>query len=246
MPPRRGRAAPELSIVIPVYREMANINGCLEHLRGQPGIESAEVIVVDGREGSTLEAIRRWDNPFALRAVVAPKGRGRQLNAGAEAARGQILLFLHVDTLLPLRALSRVRRALDRADVGAFSLGVAAPGALLRLWLKAVNLRKALSGTPYGDQGYFLRRELFLALGGFREIPIMEDVELMRRVRRRGLRLEILSARVLTSDRRWRRRGYLANFLRNALLYLLFHMGVPAERLARLYRPNYDKVDSGS
>ena len=228
---------PRFSIVVPVYREQENIASCLEALDSLGRIEEVELIVVDGDGGSTLEAIPSRARRYALRTVVSPPGRGRQMNAGAAAASGEILLFLHVDTFLPPQALSLAERALRKAAAGAFSVDHPS-GPVFRWWVGVLNLFKRIFRTPYGDQGYFLRRETFRALGGFEEIPIMEDVALMRALHRRRLKIRILRARVLTSDRRWRKRGYAFNFLRNMLLLWLYFLGAPPRLLAGWYRPD--------
>ena len=230
-------SAPKFSIVIPVFREQANIALCLESLERLRRIREVEVVVADGDGGSTLAALPPRPRPYALHGVLSPPGRGRQLNAGAARAAGEILVFLHVDTLLPAKALGLIEAALETAAAGAFSLDHPS-GRLFKWWVGVLNLFKRLFGTPYGDQACFLRRETFCALGGFEEIPIMEDVALMRRLHRRHLRVRILPARVMTSDRRWRKTGYAFNFLRNLLLLWLYFLGVPPRWLAAVYRPH--------
>jgi rSAM/selenodomain-associated transferase 2 len=234
---------PAFSIVIPVFREQRNIARCLDSLEQVARIEQAEIIVVDGDGGSTLEAIPRRHWRFALRTILSPPGRGGQMNAGAAEAVGEILVFLHVDTFLPRRALDLVEGALGPASAGAFSVDHPS-GRLFKWWVGVLNLFKGLFRTPYGDQVFFMRRDTFWTVGGFEEIPIMEDVSFMRRLHRRHMRIRILRAKVVTSDRRWRKTGYAFNFLRNVLLLWLYFLGLPPRWLAVLYRPNSTSLET--
>jgi rSAM/selenodomain-associated transferase 2 len=233
---------PHCSIVIPVYREQANISVCLQHLCRLRGIANSEVVVVDGDGGSTLQAIGRGEFPFRLVEIISEKGRGVQMNAGAEAASSSRLVFLHVDTLLPERGLELVIRTLKQYDAGAFSLGVIGARGLFHIWLAYVNGRKRLSFTPYGDQAMFMSRDTYLRVGGFPRIPIMEDVAITNRLKREGIRLKLLRSKVLTSPRRWNRSGYLVNFLKNTALLVLYRMGVSPRVLAGFYRHNSDRM----
>ena len=233
---------PRCSIIIPVYKEQENINTYLHYLRALRGIEQCEVIVVDGDEGSTLRAIRRIDFPFRLVEIISRRGRGVQLNGGAEAASAAYLLFLHVDTLLPETGLALVIRALKSYDAGAFALGVIGASGLFNTWLAYVNGRKRLSFTPYGDQGMFMTRDTYRRVRGFPQIPIMEDVAMTVRLKRTGARLKLLHAKVLTSGRHWCRNGYFLNFLKNTALFTLYRMGVSPWALAGYYGHNSDKT----
>jgi rSAM/selenodomain-associated transferase 2 len=230
------------SIIVPVYREQENIDLCLRHLSGLRGIGKCEVILVDGDGGSTLQAVRRRAYPFALLQITSEKGRGTQLNAGADVAAAPSLLFLHVDTILPGAALDLVARTLKTYDAGAFALGVPEAGGLFRTWLAYVNGRKRLSFTPYGDQALFMRRDTFRRAGGYPRIPVMEDVAMTDRLKRSGARLKLLHTKVLTSPRRWKKHGYFINFLKNTALYTLYRMGVSPWTLAGYYRYNSDKI----
>jgi len=235
-------AAPLCSIIIPVYREGRNIDTCLKALQRQRRIGECEVIVADGDGGSTLDAIARGEPALPPVELVTGRGRARQMNTGAAAARSDKLLFLHVDTFLPPRGLDLVIRTLESYDAGAFSLGVVDAGPLFNTWLAYVNGRKRFSFTPYGDQGLFMTAKVFRAVDGFPDLPLMEDVVMTDRLKRGGFRLKLLHSRVLTSPRRWKRSGYILNFLKNTALYLLFRIGVSAQRLGRLYQPVPDKT----
>jgi rSAM/selenodomain-associated transferase 2 len=225
-----------ISVIIPVWREQALINRLLEHLLTEQGGFARQLIVVDGEAtGPTLSAI--GDRRRVI-GITSAAGRARQMNAGAALAKGEILLFLHADTLLPPGAPEQIRRlmASDGCDAGAFSLGVDSRRWAYRLIAWAATWRSRLSRVPYGDQAIFMRRSYFIELGGFADISLMEDVELMRRIKRRGGRAVVLPSSVTTSARRWERQGIILHTLRNWLLVSLFYLGVPADKLARYYR----------
>jgi rSAM/selenodomain-associated transferase 2 len=224
-----------VSVIIPVYCEPAIINGTIDTVRLLGGGKTAEIIVVDGRaEEETIAAIR----DKAVRKLLSKKGRGGQLNRGAAIATGDVLLFLHADTVLPPAAFERIAEAMcDEGCVGgAFDLRIDSTRAAFRIIETAANLRSRLTRIPYGDQAIFLRASCFRTLGGFREIPIMEDVDLMRRVKRKAGKIVIFREPVITSARRWEKEGLLFVTLRNWFLVTLYLCGVAPERLARFYR----------
>lgn len=226
---------PAFSIIVPVFREEANIRGLIEHVASLEAPGGSEIVIVDGSPGQETLAV--VPEGAALR-VESDKGRGRQMNAGARAARGEVLLFLHADTRLPPGGLRSIREALSDGSIcgGAFSLRIDSHRPALRLIGHVANLRSRCTRVPYGDQAIFVRRRDFEALGGFIEAPIMEDLEFMRRVRRSGRRVRILDAEALTSARRWDKEGVWRCTARNLLLRLLFRLGVSPQRLARFYR----------
>ncbi|TSA44412.1 MAG: glycosyltransferase [Deltaproteobacteria bacterium] len=224
-----------LSVIIPVFCEWTVINRTIATVRCQRGGDAAEIIVVDGQaEGETIAAIR--DN--AVQKLHSEKGRGRQLNRGAAIATGDVLLFLHADTVLPPAAFERIAGAMrDKGCVGgAFDLRIDSPRAAFRVIETVAGLRSRLTRIPYGDQAIFIRASCFRTLGGFKEIPIMEDVDLMRRVKRKGWKITIFREPVITSARRWEKEGLLFGTLRNWLLVTLYLCGVAPERLTRFYR----------
>jgi rSAM/selenodomain-associated transferase 2 len=224
------------SIIIPVLNEMAVIREAVGRVRSISGGEEAEIIIADGDPaGRTLRALPDG----AVRKLLSEPGRGRQLNRGAGAASGEILIFVHADTQLPPDALIRIREALrDRTLAGgAFDLTIDSPRRAFRTIERVASLRTRLTRIPYGDQAIFLRRAWFESLGGFRDLPIMEDVDLMRRLKHAGGRIAILPERVVTSARRWEREGIFITTLRNWSLVTLFILGVDAGWLARWYRP---------
>jgi len=225
---------PILSVIIPVFEEAGTIHRTLSCLVAETSRFRAETIIVDGDpQGSTISVIK----PRSLTTLVGPKGRGPQMNAGARVARGTLLLFLHADTLLPRGALRAATRTCARPGIagGAFSLGIDHLGQIFR-WIEVTaNLRARLTRIPYGDQAIFLRRAVFESMGGFKEIPIMEDIDLMQRLKRAGHRVAILPERVRTSPRRWETEGPVFCTIRNTLLSTLYFSGIPAEQLKRFY-----------
>ena len=228
----------ELSIIVPVHSECGEINSCLERLAGLDEIDQAEVVVVDGHGGDTLRCIREDGHGLALRTVVSAPGRGFQMHRGALESRGRYLMFLHVDTVLPVNALTLVRRTLRRNRAGCFDMCILTIDPLIRLISVLASLRARFSRIPYGDQTHFFRRDSYFALGGYKSIPLMEDVDLMRRLRRRGVPVRILRERIGTSDRRWKKEGILRSTLRNWSIYLGYLLGVSPRLLARHYRPH--------
>jgi rSAM/selenodomain-associated transferase 2 len=193
-----------------------------------------EIIVVDGeKKGGTLRAI----SPKGLKTVLAPRGRGAQMNHGAAIASGSIFLFLHADTLLPEDAPQAILEACKPPHIagGTFTLGIDARGKAFRAIEALVRLRTRLSRIPYGDQGIFIKKSIFHELGGYPEIPIMEDVALMDQLKRRGKKIAILPETVSTCARRWKKEGLCYCTLRNRILMLLYASGVAPSRLARFY-----------
>ncbi len=224
-----------LSIIIPVLHEAGNINDHLDHLHSLDPSGYTEIIVVDGdAEGGTIKMVR---DEKVVTAISDP-GRAIQMNRGAARASGDILLFLHADTLLPPDAFEKIRRYMSdsRFVAGAFDLGIGTGRRLLRITEHYVALRTRLTNIPFGDQAVFIRKEYFEKIGGFKPIPIMEDVEIMARIRKRGDRICIIPEKVTTSARRWEKEGVLFSTFRNWTLQILYLVGVPPERLAKFYR----------
>ncbi|MDX9785318.1 MAG: TIGR04283 family arsenosugar biosynthesis glycosyltransferase [Desulfobacterales bacterium] len=225
---------PKISVIMPVYREEKTIQRTLSHLTSINNSEYIEIIVVDGQSGgNTLHAV----SEPRIKKIIGPKGRGAQMNCGAMMATGNILLFLHADTLLPYNALEAICSAARKPHIagGAFNLGIDGEKKRFRLIEATVRARTRLTRIPYGDQAIFIKKAVFHNLGGYPEIPIMEDVALMRRIKTQGMKITILPACVLTSARRWETEGIFYCTLRNWLLSALFSAGVSAARLAHLY-----------
>ncbi len=220
-------AVPELSIVIPALNEAGAIRMTIDAIL-DPDVE---VIVVDG---GSVDGTREIAAAVGARVIDAPPGRGPQQNAGAAQARGRLLLFLHADTLPPVYYLDIVRQTLADPTValGAFRLGIDRPGLGPRAVELGVRIRCALRKMPYGDQAFFMRAETFRRLGGFAEIPLMEDVDLVRRARNVG-RIKVVRESVVTSGRRWVSAGVLRMTLINPICLAAFQLGVAPARIAK-------------
>jgi rSAM/selenodomain-associated transferase 2 len=226
---------PFISVIMPVFREQETIKLAMERLAQLSGSKNSEIIVVDGDpEGGTIRMIDR----AGMITAIAPKGRASQMNHGAALASGKVLLFLHADTLLPADAFNRIEQAVhaDRCIAGAFDLGIDSPRWIFRITERYVALRTRLTGIPFGDQAIFIRHDYFGSIGGYRDIPLMEDVELMQRIKKDKGRISVVPAKVMTSPRRWEREGVFCCTLRNWMLQLCYVLGIPPEQLARWYR----------
>jgi rSAM/selenodomain-associated transferase 2 len=224
---------PRLTIVVPTLNEAERIVACLQKLRKlRKG--GAELIVADG--GST-DATVVLAKPWADRVLVGPRGRAKQMNHGASVAAGDVLLFLHADTSLPPDARAALDAALADAKVqwGRFDVQIDGASPLLKQVAALMNLRSRWSGIATGDQAIFVRREAFQRTGGFPDQPLMEDIELSKRLRKLSPPA-CLRQRVITSGRRWERHGVLRTIVLMWMLRALYWVGLPAERLARLYR----------
>ena len=221
-----------LSIVVPALDEATNLERLLPDLVARCPRE--EVIVVDGGSAdATTEVARRFPS---VRLVASPRGRARQMNAGARVARGDALLFLHADTVLPDGASGAIARALADASVvgGRFDVRFTSARWPFRVIAALMNRRSRWSGICTGDQGIFVTRAAFDALGGYPDIPLMEDIELTRRLKRLG-RLASLDLRVITSSRKWEREGILRTVLLMWSLRFLYFCGVSPTRLRGWY-----------
>ncbi len=225
----------KFSIIIPVLNEQDLINPLIQNLRLQALMNTAEVIVVDGDpNGSTINLIHDRKTTCA----TSEPGRDRQMNTGAAIARGEILIFLHADTKLPRDALKKIAEVLENKQLvaGAFDLAIDSNRLILKYIAARARLRSRLNRIPYGDQAIFIRRAYFEEIGGFKEMPLMEDIDLMRRIKKDGKRIYILKDRVSTSARRWEKQGAIRTTLRNQVLVTLYYLGVSPEKLARFYR----------
>ncbi|MAE67525.1 MAG: glycosyltransferase [Phycisphaeraceae bacterium] len=217
-----------ISVIIPTLNEGPRLGGLLSGLAGS-GVH--EVIVADGESTDDTVDIAR---AHGARIVTGAPGRGRQMNAGAEVAAGETLLFLHADTAMPDGFELAVEQVLSRQGVvaGAFRLRVDAPQWTYRMAEGLVQWRSRSLQMPYGDQALFIRARRFREIGGYRPIPIMEDYELVRRLRRSG-RIGIADAEVVTSARRWQRNGFWRTAGVNQVCMVAYLLGVSPDRLAR-------------
>jgi len=225
-------SAVALSIIVPVLNEAVGIEatlGALAPLRQR----GAEVIVVDG--GSHDDTLHKAQAHASI-VVTAPRGRARQMNAGAAKAQGDVLLFLHADTQLPPLADQLVLDAIAASAVwGRFDVRIVGSAWMLRVVAALMNARSRLSGIATGDQALFVRRDTFERIGGFPEQPLMEDIELSKRLRQ-GARPVCLRAQVATSGRRWESRGVWTTILLMLRLRWRYWRGESPERLAEAYR----------
>ncbi|MBI5437919.1 MAG: TIGR04283 family arsenosugar biosynthesis glycosyltransferase [Nitrosomonadales bacterium] len=226
-----------LSIIIPVLDEAEGLQGRLEHLVSLCGRDS-EVIMVDGgsEDGSPQAALRA-----GAQVIRGGRGRARQMNAGAAVARGDVLLFLHADTILPHTARQAIESAIrlgggaQEHAWGRFDVCIAGRTFMLRVIASMMNWRSRLSGIATGDQAMFMTRRAFESAGGFPDQPLMEDIELSKRL----LALSgpiCLTDRVITSGRRWEEHGVWKTIWLMWRLRWLYWRGVPARELAELYR----------
>ena len=230
----------KFSVIVPVFHEGEKVNKLITHLHHLDPEKNLEIIVVDGSlEKDTLGAI---DSNHVIK-ISSEKGRAKQMNVGASAAKGEILIFLHADTELPIHALKRINTLLERKEYvgGAFDLAIKSDKSIFRVIEVLASLRSRLNRIPFGDQAIFIRREYFNEIGGYKEIPLMEDVELMRRIKKSGSKIWIFDDRVMTSPRRWEKEGVIYCILRNWTLQTLYFLGVSPHQLANLYKSDYHR-----
>jgi len=216
-----------ITVVIPALDEGPSIRAAVESVAAG----ASEVIVVDG---GSADATVPEAAAAGARVIAGPRGRASQMQAGAREAVGDWLVFLHADTRLEAGWSDALRALHTRFVGGAFRLRLDSPRARYRLVEAAVRLRCAAFALPYGDQAIFVRREVFFGCGGFGDVPILEDVDLVRRLRRCGP-LAFPAAHAVTSARRWEQHGFLRTTLLNWLVVVLGSAGFPRRRLARLY-----------
>ena len=198
-----------------------------------PSSRSDEIIVVDGgSKDGTVEIARQYTS----RVMTAPRGRGPQQDAGARQAHGSVVLFLHADTRLPVAYERLIAQALEKPRVvfGAFRLEIDPPSPVLACIASMANLRTRLLKMPYGDQALFVRRDAYFQAGGFPDWPVMEDVDLVRRLSHLG-GFQLAHGSVRTSGRRWKRENVVFTTLRNWSLMIQYYMGHPPHTLARHY-----------
>jgi len=220
-----------LTVIVPTLDEAQAIEATLAAAAPARAL-GAEVIVVDG---GSRDATRSLARPLCDRVIEAPRGRAAQMNAGARAAGGDVLLFLHADTLLPATAHTDVERAIAGGrEWGRFDVVIAGADPMLAVVSLFMNARSRLTGVATGDQAIFATRAAYDAAGGFPAIPLMEDVALSKALARRS-RPAALESRVVTSGRRWERRGTIRTVLLMWRLRLAYALGADPHRLARRY-----------
>ncbi len=225
---------------MPVFHEEERINALIEYLNHLDPHKDIEIIVVDGaQEKNTLKAIH---SNHVIK-ISSEKGRAKQMNVGASVAKGEILIFLHADTELPMHALKKVQSFTERREYvgGAFDLGIKSDKFIFKMIGTLSSLRSRLNRIPFGDQAIFIRREYFNQIGGYKEIPLMEDVELMRRIKKSRKKIWIFYDRAMTSPRRWEKEGVIYCTLRNWAMQALYLLGVSPHKLTNFYKNSYSR-----
>ena len=227
--PKSTQSRP-ISVIIPALNEAAQIGSTLRHLEGAG---AAEIIVVDG--GSSDETVQIAQS-LGAHVLRGPANRGVQQNLGAESATGEILLFLHADTRPPDGYASQVRAILAEPGTiaGAFRFGLDASGFGISMVERIVAIRCKLFAFPYGDQALFMSREAFEQAGRFADLPVMEDFDLVLRLKRLG-RIRIAGSAAVTSARRWREHGVWRVTWKHQLCILGYYLRISPARLARLH-----------
>lgn len=222
-----------ISIVMPVLNEALGVEAVLRPLQALRA-RGVELVVADGGSSDGTAALAA---PWAEAVVSTARGRARQMNAGAFHARGEILLFLHADTVLPPEADRLVIAAIERGAMwGRFDVRISGRPWMLRLVAQLINLRSRWTRIATGDQAIFMTRPLFERLGGFADQPLMEDIELCRRLKALGIRPACVSARVTTSGRRWEQRGVWRTIALMWWLRWRYWRGAAPTDLAKAYR----------
>jgi rSAM/selenodomain-associated transferase 2 len=219
-----------ISVIIPVLNEELTIASALESvLRLAPD----EILVVDG---GSLDRTRELALAMGVHVISSRRGRARQMNQGARLARAEVLLFLHADTRLPESALADIREAMQdrRIAGGRFDIELDGEGWMLKVVSSMISVRSRLSGVATGDQAIFIRREVFDEVGGYPDIPLMEDIALSRALKRTG-QVACLRSRVVTSARRWQIEGVWRTIFKMWILKSLYLLGVSPFRLKRFY-----------
>jgi len=225
------RKISSISIIIPTCNEAENLSGLLPELLVVPDVE---ILVVDGNSSDDTV---NTATALGVKVLSFPPDRALQMNAGAQAARSEILLFLHGDTRLPQGFTGKVLDSLNQPGIvaGAFSLKIDGKGYGLRIIERLVNFRSRFMQLPYGDQGIFVKAAIFSAVGGFPVLPILEDFELTRKLKRKG-RIKILNQEATTSARRWKKLGLLRTTFINQAVIIGYLLGVDPRKLAEWYR----------
>lgn len=224
-------AKKHISIIIPTLNEANVIEKTITRL---PKSEQVEILVVDGGSSDGTDEMAR---ELGARVLSTAPSKAKQMNSGAAEARGEVLLFLHADTRLPEKFEEKVMKAAAHQGfcAGAFTLGIDSEDWRMRFIERVANWRARFFKMPYGDQALFVSRRLFQEIGGFADYPIMEDFELIRRLKKKG-RIAILPESVKTSPRRWQNFGVFRTWLLNQIIIGAYFIGIPPRRLASWYR----------
>ena len=226
-----------ISVIVPVLNEESQIKQTLDYTTQLSG--NFEIIVVDGGSSDGTKSVVK--SFYSVLLVNSLKGRANQMNTGAKQAKGEILLFLHADTKLPKHAIKLICDAMIDTQIvgGSFSVKFDSKHYLLRLYAKLSKINHSL--FTYGDHGIFVRKSVFEHIAGFKQIPIMEDVEIQSRLKKQG-RFIKLTETVLTSARRFRENGTTKQLVLDVLILVLYHLGVSPESLKKWYPDNKPKI----
>jgi len=211
----------KISVIIPVFNEQNTIDETINRI-------SAHEIIVSDCNNATNDAITAQN----IIKITSKQGRSAQMNSGAKYATGDVLLFLHADTVLPENWHSLIENALKNADYGAFSLGIDNKRPIYRIIEALVNLRTRITRIPYGDQAIFMKKEHFK---GYEDYPLFEDFRLMQDAKRAGLRFALIKDMVKTSARRWEKEGVMRTTIRNWLITIRYLTGTHPDELKRYY-----------
>ncbi len=222
----------KLSIIIPVLNEASTLPLTLSSFKTG---ENEEIIIIDGGStDNTVEVARR----HADKVLITKKGRGTQLRNGAELATGDLLFFLHADCIPPDNAFRLIRSTLSdiKVSAGCFDLAIDSLNPLYRLIECGANLRSHITGIPYGDQGLFIKKEVYEKIGGFSEMTIMEDIEIAQRLKKHG-KIVFVNKKIKASPRRWEKEGILYTTIRDWIIALLFSIfRAPPDKLLKYYK----------
>ena len=220
---------------MPVYNEQ-DINFFIQSLITNGFLEDNELIIIDGNNGSTIKNIT-IKNRQNIKTYISTKGRAHQMNEGVKKAQFDIIIFLHADTLLPNNAMSVIKNTLQKDIVaGAFDLSFDSQSLLLSFIAKISSYRSRLTRQPYGDQAIFIKKDIFNKIGCYENIALMEDVNLMQKLKKQNYKIKISKEKVVTSARKWEDKGIIYTTLRNWILITLYYIGTNPNKLSKYYK----------
>ncbi len=217
-------------MIIPVHNEK-DINKCIHNITNNRTLNDFEIIVVDSNR-TTIDKIQNKN----IIKVSSKKGRANQMNAGANIATSNILVFLHADTILPDGAFELIYQTLDDKIVaGAFDLSFDSDDKIITYIAKIASYRSRITRLPYGDQTIFIKKDIFFEVGGYGDIPLMEDVNLMQKLKKHNYKIKILPQKIITSSRKLKQNGPIKNSIKNFFLVSLYYIGFDTKKLAKFY-----------
>lgn len=218
------------SVIIPTFNEQEKINEIIQDVKTKAENFHVEIIVSDSSPNQqTLKSITHAN----IKKVPSQKGRGVQLNTGTENAAGDVFVFLHADTKLPEKAFLQINKILKKYPSGSFKFGVENAGFGLKIIEFFVNLRNLITNAPYGDQAVFMTQDFFREIGGFKDIPLMEDLDIMKRIPRKSFK--ILSQKISTSGRRYKKYGIAKTTFKNLYIRTLYLLDRDPQELYKIY-----------